>query len=64
MSCIVCYTCGEIKTPLPSGDIYRIYACRKCLNHFKTVDNIKKYHAHKESTNNGFDTNQIELRFN
>ena len=62
MSMIVCFTCGEIKTPLPQGDIYKIYACRKCLEHFKSIDKIKNYHKFKEKTNNGAETNQLRLR--
>jgi hypothetical protein len=64
MSCIVCVTCGEIKTPLLQGKIYRMYACRKCLKHFKTLKNIQNYHHRKELNNDGFNTNQLKLRFN
>ena len=54
MSCIVCVTCGEIKTPLLQGKIYRMYACRKCLKHFKTLENIEKYQSKRND-------NQIKL---
>ena len=59
---IVCVTCGEVKTKLPLPKVYKIHACRKCLEHFKSIDKIKNYHKFKEKTNNGAETNQLRLR--
>ncbi len=59
---IVCVTCGEVKTKLPLPKVYKIHACRKCLEHFKSIDRINQYQNLKERNIDVQNRNQLELK--
>ena len=43
MGMIVCTNCGHVKADLPDKKVYKIYACRYCLEKYKSIDSIKLY---------------------